>query len=70
MSEYGGINMQLSKSNGKMGNKGAPRPGAAKGQGGGMGGYNAGAVNRAMRDCGSSSPTYFNEGSAPAKAGK
>lgn len=32
-----------------MGNKSAPRPGAAKGQGGGLGGYNAAAVNKAVR---------------------
>lgn len=70
MSEYGGINMQLSKSNGKMGNKSAPRSGSAKGQGGGMGGYNASAVNRAMRECGYPGAKYFNQGSAPAKAGK
>jgi len=32
----------------KMASKAMPRPGAAKGQGEGMGGYNASAVNKAM----------------------
>lgn len=72
MSEYGGINMQLAKGSGvkKGGSKASPRPGAAKGQGEGMGGYKGGAVSRAMRECGAPAPTYFHHGSAPAKAGK
>ncbi len=48
MNEYGGINMMLSNSNGKKGDKQAPRMGAAKGQGAGMGGYNGSAVNKAL----------------------
>jgi hypothetical protein len=48
MNEYGGINMMLSNSNGKMGNKASPRQGAAKGQGAGMGGCNMGSVNKAL----------------------
>lgn len=48
---------------GGMANKSAakPRPGAAMGQGAGMGGYNAGTVNRAMMDVkgGSGKPTYY-----------
>lgn len=43
------------------GNKSAPRPGAAKGQGAGMGGYNAGTVGKAMSSVvgGGGKPTYF-----------
>lgn len=43
------------------GNKAAPRKGAAMGQGNGMGGYNAGAVGRAMAEVkgGTKSPQYF-----------
>lgn len=70
MSEYGGINMQLGGKHGSGGNKAAPRGGAAKGQGNGMGGYNAGTVGRAMKECGGKAPQYFNHGSAPARAGK
>lgn len=49
---------------GKMGkgrNKAAPRPGAAKGQGAGMGGYNAGTVGKAMSSIAGSGgkPSYF-----------
>lgn len=69
MSEYGGINMQMGKAM-KKGNKSAPRPGAAKGQGGGLGGYNSGAVSRASRECGMPAPKYYMQGSAPAKDGK
>lgn len=43
------------------GNKMKPRSGAAMGQGAGMGGYNAGAVGKAMSSVkgGSGKPTYF-----------
>lgn len=46
---------------GKMGNKAAPRSGAAKGQGNGMGGYNASTVNKAMASVpgGGGKPTYY-----------
>jgi hypothetical protein len=42
--------------------KDKPRAGAAKGQGMGMGGYNAGAVNKAMDGVkgGGGKPTYYN----------
>ena len=45
--------------------KDKPRAGAAKGQGNGMGGYNAGAVNNAMSSVRGSggSPTYYCGGS-------
>lgn len=41
--------------------KATPRGGAAKGQGAGMGGYNAGAVNKAMSSVTGSggAPTYY-----------
>lgn len=44
----------------KMGNKAAPRAGAAKGQGGGLDGYNAAAVNKAMASVagGGGKPVY------------
>jgi hypothetical protein len=59
-SEYGGINMQLAKGNGGMGgNKSSPRMGAAKGQGAGLGGYNASAVKKAMGSIvGAAVPSY------------
>jgi hypothetical protein len=45
--------------------KSAPRAGAAKGQGMGMGGYNAGSVNKAMSSVKGSggAPTYYCGGS-------
>lgn len=45
--------------------KDSPRPGAAKGQGAGMDGYNSGAVNRAMESIkgGGGKPTYYCGGS-------
>lgn len=59
MSEYSGINMMLGKGNGAKGSKSSPRAGAAKGQGGGMGGYNASAVNKAVGAIkGAPKPTY------------
>jgi hypothetical protein len=44
--------------------KDSPRPGAAKGQGEGMGGYNSGAVNRAMDSVkgGGGKPCYYSGG--------
>lgn len=47
------------------GNKSAPRPGHAVGQGAGMGGYDAGAVNRAMDSVkgGGGKPMYYCGGS-------
>lgn len=44
--------------------KDSPRPGAAKGQGEGMGGYNAGAVNKAMDSVkgGGGKPCYYSGG--------
>lgn len=43
------------------GNKAKPRSGAAMGQGNGMGGYNAGAVNKAMGSVvgGGGKPSYY-----------
>ena len=70
MSEYGGINMQLGKGGGMKKGKAAPRAGAAKGQGEGMGGYNGARVNKAMRACGMPGAKYYMQGSAPASAGK
>lgn len=46
MKGYG--SMPMAKS-GMKGGKSSPRVGAAKGQGSGMGGYNAGAANKALR---------------------
>jgi hypothetical protein len=45
--------------------KDKPRMGAANGQGAGMGGYNAGAVNKAMSSVvgGGGAPTYYSGGS-------
>jgi hypothetical protein len=45
--------------------KAAPRMGAAKGQGAGMGGYNASTVNKAMSSVKGSggAPTYYCGGS-------
>lgn len=48
MNEYGGVDMKLGSNMPKLGNKAAPRSGAAKGQGEGMGGFNGGAVNKAL----------------------
>jgi hypothetical protein len=60
MNAYGGIDMKLAKGNGVKGNKAAPRNGAAKGQGAGMGGYNAAAVNRAVGAIqGAAKPVYY-----------
>ncbi len=44
--------------------KDKPRMGAAKGQGAGMGGYNAGAVNKAMESVkgGGGKPCYYSGG--------
>jgi hypothetical protein len=44
--------------------KSKERPGAAKGQGAGMDGYNAGAVNRAMESIkgGPGKPCYYSAG--------
>lgn len=54
------LNLKSSTIGRKM-NKGAPRMGAAKGQGAGMGGYNASAVNKAMDSVkgGGGKPTYY-----------
>lgn len=64
MNAYGGIDMKMKGGMGggaPKGNKAAPRPGAAKGQGAGMGGYNAGTVGKAMASVpgGGGKPTYF-----------
>lgn len=48
MNEFGGIDMMMSNSKGKVGDKEKPRSGAAKGQGEGMGGYNGSSVNKAL----------------------
>lgn len=42
-----------------MGNKAAPRAGAAKGCGAGMGGYNGSTVKKAMSMPGAGSMQYF-----------
>jgi len=50
MNEYGGVDMMIDRrldTNKKMA-KSTPRSGAAKGQGEGMGGYNASSVNKAL----------------------
>lgn len=47
-SMYGGIDMKMGNKEARMSDKMAPRAGAAKGQGNGMGGYNGGAVNKAL----------------------
>lgn len=49
----------------KMAAKASPRSGAARGQGMGMGGYNASAVNKAMSSVKGSggTPTYYCGGS-------
>lgn len=49
----------------KMASKAAPRAGAAKGQGAGMGGYNASTVNKAMDSVkgGGGKPMYYCGGS-------
>lgn len=63
-----GTDLKLRKGNGggvaKAGNS-APRAGAAKGQGAGMGGYNAGAVGKAMMSVKGSGgkPEYYCAGS-------
>lgn len=58
-----GMNMMAGKKSGGKGGKGnksAPRCGAAKGQGAGMGGYNSSSVNKAMGSVvGAAKPTYF-----------
>ena len=44
-----GTDLKVKKSSGHhSAGKASPRSGAAKGQGNGMGGYNAGAVNKTM----------------------
>ena len=61
-----GTDLKLKKSSsGMKAGKSAPRKGAAKGQGAGLGGYNAGAVNNAMSSVVGSGgkPTYYCGGS-------
>ncbi|HWI50112.1 MAG TPA: hypothetical protein VNU45_18025 [Rummeliibacillus sp.] len=65
---YYGTDLKLKKGFGggsHPAGKDKPRQGAAKGQGAGMGGYDAGAVNRAMDSVkgGGGKPTYYCGGS-------
>ncbi len=58
-----GTDLMLAKGQGKMygDDKAKPRSGWAKGQGEGMGGYNASAVNKAMESIkgGGGKPEYY-----------
>jgi len=61
-----GTDLKLKASSmGHKAGKDKPRAGAAKGQGAGMGGYDAGAVNRAMDSVkgGGGKPEYYCGGS-------
>ena len=65
---YYGTDLKLKKGFGggeHMAKKAMPRAGAAKGQGAGMGGYDAGAVGRAMASVkgGGGKPIYYCGGS-------
>jgi hypothetical protein len=63
MSDKLGVDLMVKQSDSGMGNrsKAMPRQGAARGQGAGMDGYNAGAVNKAMSEVegGGGKPTYY-----------